>query len=448
LISVSLKGGEAMKRVFLYSLASLVAFQFILGILLSPPFLAQEWEFQARHRGTLKVVALEFPSASAAHNYGEKLVATDKDNNYVPGLAENWRWVDDKTIEFRLRRGVTFHNGEAFNAEAVRINWEAYKSMETPRVITFTMLPDETVFQKIDDYTVRFKFPAPDGLALVKFWWFFQIAPAFFKEHKFPARQWGYLPEAGPWGTGPFKLVEGVSLLGKHSDRIVLEAYEGYWDRRYPKVQRVILENRLVGDRDEAMRLCRETEGEVDIVSDIRPLDTLKVAESPFAKVVKSRDVRYLYGYFNQRKRDSKWRDIRLRKALNYAVNRKELWKYASKGNAYNLGGLLPAGAYGHNPNVTLYSYDTDRARSLLAEAGYPEGFELKIITFESWKLEAQIISKMLERISLKPKLEILTHHEWWSKIYVPLLDRPAEQQDWDISINSMNDYYGNTGHR
>jgi peptide/nickel transport system substrate-binding protein len=387
MISVSLKGGEAMRRHVFSPLAIVVLIiQFIVGIAFSPQSLAQEWEFYTKPRGTLKVVAMEFPSASAAQNYAEKLVATDKDNNYVPGLAEDWRWVDHRTIEFRLRRGVTFHNGEEFNAEAVRINWEAYKSMENPRVISYTLLPDETLFQKIDDYTVRFTFPEPDGLALVKFWWFFQIAPAFFHEHAFPERQWGYLSEAGPWGTGPFKLIEGRSLLGKPSDRIVLEAYAGYWDRRYPKVERVILDNRLIGDRKEAMRLCRETEGQVDIVTDIRPLDTLKVAESPYAKVVKSKDIAILDGMFNHRKKNSKWRDIRLRKALKYAINREELWKYAARGNAYNLEGfLIPPGAYGHNPTLAPWTYDTEKARALLAEAGYPEGFDLKIITTEGW---------------------------------------------------------------
>jgi peptide/nickel transport system substrate-binding protein len=437
-----------MKKVLKQStLASLLLSAFVFEVALSPTSLAQEWAFQVRPKGTLKVVALEFPSASAAHNYAEHLVSTDKDNNYVPGLAEDWRWIDDKTIEFRLRRGVTFHNGEEFNADAVRTNWEAYKRMETPRVISFTRLPDETLFQKLDSYTVRFTFPEPDGLALVKFWWFFQIAPAFFEEHKFEERQWGYLPEAGPWGTGPFKMVEGCSFLGRPSESIVLEAYEGYWDRRYPKLKRVILNNKLCGDREEAMRLCRETDGGVDIVSDIRSLDTLKVEESPFAKVVKSRDVSILWGWFNERKRGSKWQDARLRKAVNYAINREELWKYAAKGNAYNLGGLYPPpGAYGHDADLAPWAYDTAKARVLLAEAGYPEGFELKIITTEAWRLESQIICKMLARIGLRTKVDVFRHSKWFSKVYVPILDKPPEEQDWDISIYRMRDFYGHIG--
>ncbi len=435
-----------MSRRIFFSLAILAFIQLSLGIALSPPSLAQEWKVR-KPRGTLKVVDLLYPSGSVAKNYAEHLVTLDKDNNFVPCLAEDWRWIGDRTIEFKLRKAVTFHNGEKFNAEAVRVNWEAYREMETPRVVSHTMLPDETIFEIIDEYTVRFTFPEPDGLALPKFWMFYQIAPAFFKEHKFDERQWGYLPEPGPWGTGPFKFVEGSALLGKPSDRLVLEAYEGYWDRRYPKVKRVIFDNTLIGDRKEAMRLCRETEGSVDIVSFIRPLDTLKVAMSKFAKVVKSRDVTSSGGYINQRKKNSKWRDIRLRRAVNYAINRRELWKYAAKGNAYNLEGFnIPPGAYGHNPNLTPWTYDTTKARSLLAEAGYPEGFEVKIITYEAWKLEAQIMSRMLERIGLKVALDVYAQPEFWRKTYIPALDKPPEEQEWDLTLGCGVDHFGHPG--
>ncbi len=241
-------------------------------------------------------------------------------------------------------------------------------------------------------------------------------------------------------------MIEGGSRYAKLSDRVVLEAFEGYWDPRYPKVKRVIFDNTLMGERKEAMRLCREEEGVVDIVSHIRPLDTLKVAMSKFAKVVKSRDVTFLHGTFNQRKKDSKWLDIRLRKAVNYAINHKELWKYGAKANAYNLGGFIPVGVYGHNPNLTLYKYDTDRARALLAEAGYPEGFEVKIITTEAWKLETQIIRRMLERIGLRVTLDVFAHPEFYRKYYIPLLDKPPEKQDWDISFWNVGDWYGHTG--
>jgi len=435
-----------MSRRAFISLAILPFIQFSLSIVLSPPSLAQEWTVRGKQQGTIKVVDLFQPEVSTLWSYAEGLVEVDKDNKTVPGLTEDWRWVDDRRIEFKLREGVRFHNGERFNAEAVKVNWEEYRKMENPRPLRHEKLPDETTFEIIDDYTVRFTFPEPDGLALVKLRLFSQIAPAFFSKHKFDEMNWGFLPKPDPWGTGPFKLVEGNLRFAKPSDRLVLEAYEGYWDRRYPKVERVIFDNTLIGDRKEAMRFCRETEGSVDIVSFIRPLDTLKVAESKFAKVVKSKDLSTLGAWFNQRKRGSKWRDVRLRRAINYAINRKELWKYGAKGNAHNFGVDIPPGAYGYNPNLVPYTYDTPKARSLLREACYPDGFEVKIITTEAWKLEAQIIKRMLERIKLKVTFDVLTHAEFIGKLYIPILDKPPEEQDWDIDLGHYTDWWGHTG--
>ena len=91
-------------------------------------------------------------------------------------------------------------------------------------------------------------------------------------------------------------------------------------------------------------------------------------------------------------------------KSRNYTINRKELWKYDAEGNAFNLGGHIPPEAFGHNPHLEPYGYDTERARVLLQEAAYPDGFEMTIITHEAWKLEKQVISKMLERMGLKAK--------------------------------------------
>jgi len=435
-----------MLRMKYLLLTILALFYCSLGVALPSSSFAQDVKRHTNPRGTLRVVDLWSVPASVAVNYAEGLVALDKDNNFVPCLAEGWRWIDERTIELKLKRGVSFHNGEAFNAEVVRINWEAYKTLKIPVSYPFLTIPDETVFEIVNEYTARFTFPEPDGLALVRLRYFRQFAPAFFAGHKFGERNWGTLSEPGPWGTGPFKFLEGGIAPGKLSGRVVLEAYENYWDPRYPKVKTVIFDNTLLKDVEEATRLCRETEGAVDIVSFIRPLDTLKVATSPFAKVVKSRDSTQTHSAINQRKKNSKWRDIRLRKALNYAINREELLEYGAKGNAYNLGGHIPPGARGHNPNLTLYTYDTTKARSLLAEAGYPNGFEMTLITPEAQKLEAQVMKTMYERIGLKVKLEVFTFFGWLRKIYTPLLDKPAEEQEWDVSVCYNNDGYGHSG--
>ena len=115
---------------------------------------AQDWEVR-KARGTLKVVDLWIPSVSVLWNCTEGLVTTDTNNNLIPGLAEDWRWINDQTIEFRLRKGVIFHNGEEFNAEAAKVNWRQYRKMKTPTAITLVNLDDATEFQVVDAYTVR-----------------------------------------------------------------------------------------------------------------------------------------------------------------------------------------------------------------------------------------------------------------------------------------------------
>jgi ABC-type transport system substrate-binding protein len=138
--------------------------------------------------------------------------------------------------------------------------------------------------------------------------------------------------------------------------------------------------------------------------------------------------------------------EFRLRKGVNYAINREELLRYCAKGNAYNLGGYLPQDELRRNPNLTLYSYDTTKARSLLTEAGYPDGFVMKIVAGEAWQLEGQIIAKMLERIGLKANLHVLPQPQLMKKIYVPILDEPPEEQDWDVALYYQEDWYGHPG--
>ena len=145
----------------------LILFSCSLTITLSSASFAQK---KIAPRGILRVVDLwgNVPGAVQVNN-AEGLVELDKDNKFVPCLAESWRWIDKRTIEFRLRRGVSFHNGEKFDADAVRINWEAYRKLKSPNFLPYMTIPDKTVFEIVNEYIVRFTFPEPDGLALPKF---------------------------------------------------------------------------------------------------------------------------------------------------------------------------------------------------------------------------------------------------------------------------------------
>src|SRR5215470_16496486 len=115
---------------------------------------------------------------------------------------------------------------------------------------------------------------------------------------------------AGPWGTEPYKLVEGVTTFEKRSEQIVLDANTDYWDHeRLPRLQRIVFDNTL--STKEALELVKSGEGQVDLVNELRPLETLRVAESPFAKVVKQRgSLRTVFGHFNMRQAGGLWREV------------------------------------------------------------------------------------------------------------------------------------------
>jgi len=103
-------------------------------------------------------------------NTMEELVRIDKDGQLVPGLATSWKWVDDKTLEFKLRQGVTFQDGEPFNARVFRRSFDEVQRWKVPHPPgAFLNFAKETRLDVIDDYTVRFTFPQTDSAALMKF---------------------------------------------------------------------------------------------------------------------------------------------------------------------------------------------------------------------------------------------------------------------------------------
>jgi peptide/nickel transport system substrate-binding protein len=245
---------------------------------------------------------------------------------------------------------------------------------------------------------------------------------------------------AGPWGTGPYKLVEGFSTPEKRSDRTVLEANTDYWDdSRLPRLKRIIFDNTL--SQKEAVELVKTGEGRVDLVTDLSPLETLRVAESRFATVVKNRGaLSTVFGQFNMRKAGSPWRDIRLRQAINYAINREDLIRYAAKGNGTIIPALVPLQGFGHDPTLAAYPFDPGKTRDLFREAGYPDGLAISLIAPQDLEIQATVVSKMLEQVGLRVNLEILDPVAYNQKIDLSHLDQPPEQQPWDIALTPVTD--------
>jgi peptide/nickel transport system substrate-binding protein len=228
-------------------------------------------------------------------------------------------------------------------------------------------------------------------------------------------------------------------LPDKRADRVVLEANTGYWDiTRWPRLQRIIFDNTLV--QHDAVELVKTSEGRVDLVSELSPLETLRVAESPFAKVVKNRDnLGFLFGLFNMLKTGSPWRDVRLRQAANLAINREDLIRYATKGNGVIVPALLSINTFGYDPDLAPYAFEPVKARALLREAGYPDGLAVTLIAPSALEVQATVIGKMLEQVGFTVERQILDPAVYNQKTRLDELDQPAEQQGWDIALTLWN---------
>ena len=235
--------------------------------------------------------------------------------------------------------------------------------------------------------------------------------------------------------------MEGFSLPGKRSDRVVLEANMDYWDKtRFPQVKRIIFDN--TSSQEEALEFLKREEGHVDLVTGLRPVDTLRVAQSSFAKVVKNRGIaETVYGHFNMLKVGSPWKDLRLRQAVNYAINREDLIRFAAKGNGTIIPALVPKGSFGFDPDLTPYSYDSDKARQLLREAGYPGGLAITLIAPENLEVQATVVSEMLEGVGFLVERQILDGVAYNGRTQLSHLDGPAEHQKWDIALSVAVDW-------
>ncbi len=240
---------------------------------------------------------------------------------------------------------------------------------------------------------------------------------------------------AGPWGTGPYRLVEGFSTPEKRSDRIVLEANRKYWDpTRAPRLKRIVFDNTI--SQKDAVEMVKAGEGRVDLVTGLSPLETLRVAQSPFGKVVKNRQAAAtVFGQINMRKQGSPWRDVRLRRALNFAVNRPDLVQYALNGNARIIPALIPTHGFGYDQGLAPYPFDPGKTRELLRAAGYPDAVPLTLIADGSQEVQATVISSMLEQAGFAVNRQILDPETLVRRTYLSALDEPAERQAWDVAL-------------
>jgi peptide/nickel transport system substrate-binding protein len=317
----------------------------------------------------------DFNSNRVGRRIVEPLVTfAEETTQIVPGLAESWTISPDGLqYTFKLRKGVKFHDGTPFNAAAAKFSIERQINPEHPAnklgkyPFANYFFGNVKAIEAMDENTVRFVLKEPRASFLVVMT---QAATSMVSPTA--ATKAGVDFALAPVGTGPFRY--GSWARGQS---VVLEKFPDYW-KGAVKFDRVVYRP-IVEDQ---ARLTELLTGTIDLIVGVPPDFVAQLEGSPKANLLKQVGAHVWYLGINNTKKPLD--DKRVRQALNYAVNKDAIVKDVLKGTgAVSRGPVLP-GTWGADPNLPAYAYDPAKAKKLLAEAGYPNGFSTTMWVPES----------------------------------------------------------------
>ena len=289
----------------------------------------------------------------------DPLVVLDKEGVFQPWLAESWEISEDGTTwTFKLREDVTFHNGEPFNAEAVKFTFDEVLNPENNASTAPSLAAIQEV-NVIDEFTVEMVTDSPNPIFLSQIAHTFPMPPAYTQEvgHE------GF--NEAPVGTGAFTFVEWV-----RDDHVTVEKNPDWWNGE-PQVDRITF--RTIPEA--SARVASLLAGETDII-EVVPFDAIPQieAEDELSAVTRGGAITYI-GLDTLKGLPTE--DKLVRQAMNYAVDAAAIAEFILSGRATPVpGGLWPVSP-GWDPDLPFYN-DKDKARELLAEAGYPDGFDIE----------------------------------------------------------------------
>jgi peptide/nickel transport system substrate-binding protein len=342
----------------------------------------------------------------------DSLIYLDEKGTVHPGLATEWTFsADNLAVTYKLREGVKFHDGTPFEAQIVKDTVARHLDPATASPTSYMLGPLDSV-EVVDPLTVTYKYkelfvPMFVGLG------YSYCAPISIPA----AQKFGDQFGRNPVGTGPYKFVEWSA-----DDTITLEKNaEHTWATTFYAVQQPPAIDRVsfVVIPEDATRLAALESGEVDVVAgtDAVPTDKINSLENTDGVKVFKRDaVGVYYACLNQKIKPLD--DLRVRQAINHAVDRDKLVSLVLDGNGKPAVSLLASAFGDFDPDVTQYPYDPDKATALMKDAGLESGFETKYLNVSSpvYQRAAESIQEDLSKINIKLSIESFPVAEWVAK--------------------------------
>jgi len=315
------------------------------------------------------------------HTY-EGLTRYTRNYEIEPCLALSWKALSDTHWRFNLRKGVKFHDGSPFSADDVVFSFGRIKQPQGTNQVYVTGIKE---VKKIDDYTVDFLLEGPTPILLRNIVDFRIMSKAWAEKNNsqnvqdYAKRQEIYASRNAN-GTGPYLIKSW-----EPDKRIVFAANKDWWDKLEGNVTDVV----YTPIKSDQTRISALLSGEVDLVTDLPTQDVERLRKAANLKVLDGIEVRTIFIGLDQHNDELKYssvkgknpfKDVRVRKALNMAVDREAIRKVTMGGLSVPAGIMVAPGVHGYSKQLDLVTkYDVAGAKKLLAEAGYPEGFEFTL---------------------------------------------------------------------
>lgn len=338
----------------------------------------------------------------------------------LPGLAESWGPTDDPLVwEFKLRKGVKFHNGEPFTARDVAFTYERAPNVPNAPSTYKRRTAKVEGAVAVDDHTLHIRtrtpYPLlPNSLASV---------PVVSRTVGMDAEPTEFNDGSKLYGTGPYKFVEFVA-----GDHVTYVANEDYWGGR-PKWDKVTIRWIKSGPA----RVAALLSGDVDAIASVPTTDVDKLDADPDVNVFCDQSTRVIYWSLDVHREQAEHvtakdgspisnplADRRVRQAFDMALDRNVIVDEVMGGLAVPANQIAGEGFGGHNPDIPMPDHDVERARALLAEAGYPDGFRLTIHATNDRYVNdarlAQAVAQLLSRIGVDVTVETMPVAVYYGK--------------------------------
>lgn len=330
-----------------------------------------------------------------------------------PALASKWTYLGPTQVRFELRRGVRFHDGTPFGADDVVFSFGRARQPQGTMRIYLAGIRD---IKKIDEHTVDLLLEGPTPILLRNLTYFRIMSRAWAEKNRtvntqdYRAKEDNYASR-NAMGTGPYK------ITGWQPDqKVTLVANKDWWDK---SSRGNVSELVYLPIKSDATRVAALLSGDVDLLTDLPTQDVARLKADPRLKVIEGPENRTIFIAMDEGSEELRgasvkgrnpFKDRRVREALNLAIDREAIRRTLMRGLSLPAAIMVPPGVNGHSPDIdTVLKPDPERARKLLAEAGYAEGFELPLYCPNNRYVNdeeiCQAVVAMWARIGIKARL-------------------------------------------